>query len=131
TEAYVRDPRFKAHGAAIKYDRSLTRWVSGCDLPAFFAGVPWQDVALLCQHAQFDGLILSHHYGVVPGLYLDTLSMARMALPRQRHSLEQLARWFDLPPKGHALASTKNFRDLTREIELELVEYACHDADLT
>jgi len=131
TEEYIRDPRFKAHGAAIKYDREPARWVTGADLPAFFNQIPWGDVALLCQHAQFDGLILSHHYGVNPALYLDTLSMARMALPRQRHSLEQLAIHFELPPKGGALAPTKNIRDLPDYLERDLGEYSCHDADLT
>lgn len=131
TEAYVRDPRFKAHGAAVKYDRLPSVWMNDSVLRYFLTQVPWGDVALLCQHAQFDGLILSHHYGYSPALFLDTLSMARMALPRQRHSLEALARYFELPPKGTALASSKNIRDLSPELEHDLAAYACHDADLT
>ena len=131
TEAYVRDPRFKAHGAAIKYNDQGSTWLSAATLPHFLRRVPWGDVALLCQHAQFDGLILSHHYGIAPKLYLDTLSTARMVLPRQRHSLDALARHFDLPPKGGALAPTKNIHDLPHEIEQALGEYSCHDADLT
>lgn len=131
TEEYVRDPRFKAHGAAVKYGKEASRWLTGSRLPAFLAGVPWDETALLCQHAQFDGLILSHHYDVKPALYLDTLSMSRMALPRQRHSLEQLAIHFDLPPKGNGLAQTKNILVLPDWMEEQLGAYSCHDADLT
>lgn len=131
TEEYIRDRRFKAHGAAIKYGKERSRWVTGAKLPAFLGGVPWGETALLCQHAQFDGLILSHHYAVKPALYLDTLSMSRMALPRQRHSLEQLALHFCLPAKGNALAQTKNILALPPWMEQQLGEYSCHDADLT
>jgi DNA polymerase len=131
TEEYVRDARFHAFGAAVKYGNAPSRWVDGADLPAFFAGVPWGDVAVLCQHAQFDGLILSHHFGVRPALWVDTLSMARMALPRQRHSLEELARHFELPPKGKEVNLTKGLRELPPDVYTKLAAYSCHDTDLT
>jgi hypothetical protein len=131
TEEYIRDARFKAHGASIKYGAAPSRWITAADLPAFLGRVPWDDVALLAQHAQFDGLILAHHYAIVPAMYVDTLSMSRMALPRQRHSLEQLAIHFDLPSKGNALAQTKNVLVLPDWMERQLGEYSCHDADLT
>jgi len=131
TESYVRDPRFKAHGAAVKYVGQPSRWITAKDLPAFFASVPWDDTALLCQHAQFDGLILEHHYKVSPALYLDTLSMARMILPRQKHSLAQLADHFGLPPKGQAVNLSKGLIELPPHIEQQLGVYSCHDADLT
>lgn len=131
TEAYIRDPRFKAHGASVKYNNEPARWITGADLPAFFAGVPWDDVALLMHHGQFDGLILAHHYKIWPALYLCTLAMARMALPRQRHSLEVLALHFGLQAKGGALAQTKGVRDLPPWMEETLGGYSCHDGDLT
>lgn len=130
TEEYVRSPLFHAHGAAVKYGSAPSRWIIGADLPAFFAAVPWDDVALLAQNTAFDGLILAHHYGKVPALYLDTLSMARAALPRQRHSLEKLAEHFNLPAKGTAVNLTKGVRHLTDDIERQLGAYACHDDDL-
>src|SRR6516225_11648036 len=38
------------------------------DCPAgdFLTSVSWKETACLCHHAQFDGLILSHHYGIQP-----------------------------------------------------------------
>lgn len=131
TEEYVRDERFLAFGASVKYSDGASKWLPEETLRIFLATVPWQDVALLCQHAHFDGLILAHHYGVRPGLYLDTLSMARMALPRQRHSLDELARHFGLEPKGSALSLTKGLRELPLEVEQALGAYSCHDGDLT
>ncbi len=132
TEEYVRDPQFLAHGAAVGYGLDApSKWLDDADLRAFLAGVPWDDVALLCQHAQFDGLILSHHYGVTPALYLCTRAMGNMALPRNRHSLKELARHFGLPPKGDAVNLTKGLRELPPLIRQQLGAYACDDVDLT
>jgi DNA polymerase len=130
-EEYVRSPQFLVFGASVKYEGSPAIWVRAADLPAFLAQVPWDDVALLCQNAPFDALILAHHYGVKPALYVCTLAMARMMLPRQRHSLEVLSRLAGLPPKGNAVNSTKGLRDLPPHIEAELGVYACGDADNT
>src|SRR6185437_16136110 len=131
TEEYVRSPQFQPFGAAVKYGDAPSRWVDASELSTFFEGVPWDDVALLCQNAQFDGLILSHHFKKIPALYLCTLAMARMALPRQRHSLEKLAEHFGLPAKG-SISMTKGLRlPLPPEIVSQLVPYACHDGDLT
>lgn len=130
-EEYVRSPDFSVHGAAVKYGSEPSRWISKNELSAFFASVPWQDVALLCQNAPFDALILSHHYGVVPRTYLCTLAMARMMLPRQRHSLKILSEHFGLPAKGDEVNSTKGIRDLPPEVERVLAPYAQRDADNT
>jgi hypothetical protein len=130
-EEYVRGPEFLAFGAAVKYGDAPARWITAGGLPSFFAGVPWHEVALLCQNAPFDGLILAHHYGAVPALYVDTLAMSRMALPRQRHSLEKLAEWFGLASKFDMLHLTKGLRELPAHIEAQLAERACRDADLT
>ena len=54
-----------------------TAWFSGGDIAAGLAQFDWSKTAVLCHHAHFDGLILAHHYGVRPALWLDTLSMAR------------------------------------------------------
>jgi hypothetical protein len=59
----------------------------------FFVKVPWENVALLCQNAPFDALILSHHVRIKPAFYVCTLAMARMMLPRQRHNLKLLSHW--------------------------------------
>jgi hypothetical protein len=61
---YVMDPRFKAHGVAVKLDAGPSKWVTHDDIPAFFDAVPWKKVFVLGQNnAGFDALILEWIYG--------------------------------------------------------------------
>ncbi|MDE1728987.1 MAG: hypothetical protein KGH81_07420, partial [Thaumarchaeota archaeon] len=129
TEAYVRDARFKTHGCGIRWPDGTCEWVPHADLPAVFATIDWANTAVLAHHAQFDGLILSHHYGRHPALWLDTLSMAHMrALPG---ALAKLADYYRLKPKGDALVQTLGMWDLSAETERALAEYCLHDVELT
>lgn len=131
TEEYVRGPQFKAFGASVAYGDQPARWMPEPELRAFLARVPWAETAVLCQNAQFDGLILAHHYSVRPALWLCTLAMSRMALPRRRHSLAKLAEHFGLPAKGDGVSETKGLRELPPDVEYRLARYCEHDSDLT
>lgn len=137
TESYVRDPRFHAH---------MWAWwdTSKFHAPGDFPGSLLHDhlelraavkeSAVLCQHAHFDGLILSHHYGLKPKLWLDTLSMARLVLPRLKsHSLGSLAEHFGLPTKTVPYNLFKGVRDLNAVPGLydQVAAGARHDATLT
>lgn len=132
TEAYVRDPRFKAHGLAIKFGDRPAQW-----FPPSVLGVPKmrrliETSAVLAHHAQFDGLILNHHFDLRPALWLDTLSMARIAVPHERHSLDNLSKVFGLPGKQfQKLADVKGVRDPAPMQLASLGEMACDDADKT
>ena len=67
TESYVRDPRFEAHGAAIKWSPdTAARWYDERQLRYILQHEDWSDTFLISHHAQFDGLILTHHYDVHP-----------------------------------------------------------------
>ena len=77
TSEYVRDPRFKVQMMGIKVGNKPTRIVPGTRVKSELAKINWGTHTLLCHNAAFDGFILSHHYGVVPSKYYDTLSMAR------------------------------------------------------
>ena len=97
TEAYVRDPRFRAHGCGIKGSGKHTWWLNEPEFRDWTTKQDWSQIAALCHHAHFDGLILSHHYGVRPALWLDTLSMARALIGNHLSvSLESLAAHFGL-----------------------------------
>lgn len=129
TEAYIRDPRFKAHGAGIRWPDGRLEWIPHDRLPSVLASIDWTTTAALAHHAQFDGLILSHHYGHHPARWIDTLSMARMlGLPG---SLAALAQHFRLTPKGDALVQTLGLRELSPEVEHALADYCLHDVELT
>jgi len=77
TSEYVRDPRFKAQMVGIKIGKAKTKIVSHKRIAAELKKINWATHSLLCHNTQFDGLILSHHYGIVPAKYYCSLSMAR------------------------------------------------------
>ncbi len=125
TEEYVRDPRFKTHMMGVKYDAGET-----------FMGHPKtsniDQSAAICQKAQFDGLILSHHYGIKPLFWFDTLSMARLVFPHARsHSLESLAEMLGLGRKTVPYESFKGVRDLPPDLYRRVAEGCENDCDLT
>ena len=77
TSEYVRDPRFKAQMMGIKVGNGKTRVIPATKIKTELAKINWATHSLLCHNTQFDGFILSHHYGVHPCFLYDTLSMAR------------------------------------------------------
>ena len=78
TSEYIRDERFKPQMVGIKIGRKKTRIVSGeARIRLALAAINWATHDLLCHNTAFDAFILSHHYGIKPRRYYDTLSMAR------------------------------------------------------
>jgi DNA polymerase len=135
TEEYIRDPRFKAWGCSYQYVddyEGRPRWVTGADLPAFFASIDWSTTAALAHNARFDVSILAWIYGHVPCFIIDTLSMARALHGVEvGNSLAKLAERYGLPPKGRGLHSTDGIMDvLPPHVEEELSGYCCHDTAL-
>ena len=133
TEEYIRDERFKAFGACVHVYGSdePIRWVSGSDLPEFFAGVDWGRTAVLAHNAQFDVSIMGWRFAVRPAFIFDTLSMARALRGVEvGNSLARLANDFGLPEKGRAVHSTDGLSELDTEIEAELAAYCQHDVFL-
>jgi len=134
TEQYIRDPRFKAWGAAFKYldEDDEPTWIPGGHLQTFFDGVDWSTTAVLAHNAQFDVSILSWVYKHHPCFIFDSLSMARALRGVEvGNSLAKLAAAFNLPPKGDALHSSNGYLDeLPYEIMIELSEYCKHDVVL-
>lgn len=77
TSEYVRDSRFKAQMMYMQVGDRPGKVYNHRQIGPALRKINWNTHGLLCHHTQFDGLILSHHYGVVPSYYYDTLSMAR------------------------------------------------------
>ena len=130
TEQYIRDPRFKAFGLAYKdvAEEGAPTWVSHDDIPLWIESVDWDRTAVVAHNAQFDVAILSWVYRAKPCFIFDTLSMARALRGVDGgNSLATLAEYYELPPKGKAVASSDSFEFLTPEIEQELAEYCKHD----
>jgi DNA polymerase bacteriophage-type len=135
TEAYVRDPRFEAHGCSFKFYSDISaHWFDGHLVKTVLDGIDWSQTACLCHHAQFDGLILSHHYGIKPALWLDTLSMAHAVLgPHIGKGLGSLAQHYGIGVKDvpYNLFKGKHWHELDRGTRDAVAAGCCRDVELT
>jgi len=132
TSEYVRDEQFKAQCVGIKIDDKPVGWYRDKDVGTAIRSIDWSTSALLCHHTAFDGLILSHHYGVVPAYYLDTLSMARALHSNSIGAgLGEVASFYKLGNKlPDILGKTKGIRDLPDELMIPLGQYCAVDVEL-
>ena len=101
TEHYIRDSRFEAHGAAIKWGPdTAAKWYDERQLRWILQNEDWSDTFLIAWHCQFDGLILTHHYGVHPKMWGCPMSMARMIYgSSQSVSLDNIRKLVGMPAK--------------------------------
>jgi hypothetical protein len=133
TESYIRDPRFEAHGAAIKWDKSTSAvWYDQRELAYILKEEDWSDVFLICHHHQFDGFILNHHYGVHPAMRGCTLSMARLLLGNHLSvSLDSVRKIFGLAPKStpYNLFKGKHWAELTQPVRQLVADGACDEIE--
>ena len=128
TEAYVRDPRFKAHCVGVKCGEAEGVY------PTVTSGLKKliEQSAVLCHHAHFDCLILNHWFDTRPKFIFDTLSMARLIFPHAKsHSLGSLAKMLGLQEKTVPYDSFKNTRDLPPELYNRVAEGCMNDVRLT
>ena len=132
-EAYTRDPRFVAHGAAIKWSRDTSAvWYDQRELAYVLKEEDWSDVFLICHHHQFDGFILSQHYDVNPGMRGCTLSMARLLLGNHLSvSLDAVRKHFNLPAKitPYNLFKGKHWNELTPQVQALVGEGAVDEVE--
>lgn len=134
TTEYVRDERFKVQCMATRLFpmEKTTTWVPGDEVEEVLHDIDWSKTALLAHHAHFDGLILSHHYGMHPCYYLCTLSMARpLHGGAIKNDLNSVARHYRAGNKlPDVLGKTKGIRDLPEELLTQLGEYNVQDVDV-
>lgn len=103
---YIRDGRFEAQTCAIKLDGDPAVAYAGFEgIANALHGIDWSRTAFCGHHTQFDGLIATHHFGVYPAFWLDTLSMARMVYGVDAsHALGPLTERLGRPGKVHGQA---------------------------
>ncbi len=128
TEAYVRDERYETIGVSVD-DGEDCVWMEEADFIEWAKHVPWEQCAVGAHNYAFDGLILSHHYNILPGFCFDTLSMGRALHGSGNISLEKLMPKYGLGEKGHEVLAAKGKRraDFTEEEWLRYGEYSCND----
>jgi len=137
TEEYVRDLRFEVIGVGVKVDDGPSKWYSdAAEIEAVLerGHKEWQGHAILCHNTLFDGAILSWRYGIKPGFWFDTLSMARAIHGVEAGgSLKALAERYQLGVKGDEVINAlgKRLVDFD-QVSLERYGAYCrNDADLT
>lgn len=133
TSEYVRDKRFKAQMMGIKIGLKPTRITPHHRIAAELKKTNWNEYVLLCHNTAFDGFILSHHYGVIPAYYLDTLSMARGLHSNDIGAgLDEVAQYYN---KGNKIADvlerTKGVLVWDKQLYDDAARYCTQDVDLT
>jgi DNA polymerase I-like protein with 3'-5' exonuclease and polymerase domains len=134
TEEYIKDERFQVIGVSIKIDQSEAKWYTGDQVKEALDDIDWKNSALLCHNTQFDGAILSFRYNIIPGLYLDTLCMARAIHGVDvGGSLAFLVEKYNLGRKGTEVVDAKGKRleDFTLQDLAQYGEYCKNDTELT
>jgi DNA polymerase family A len=134
TEAYIRDERFEALCLGVRDAKGNYFCLKPNEIEPWLAGIDWSKTAILAHHAHFDGLILSHHYGVVPVQWFDTLSMARLMLGNHLSvALASLADHYGLEAKNVPYNDFVGCRwqELSPLIRQTLTDGCVHDVKLT
>ena len=133
TEEYVRSPLFEVIGVSI-ITKSNTYWLEEYEFRALTEVTGFEQALLLAHNTQFDGAILSWHYGVRPKMWLDTLSMARALQNNEKsNSLGALAEQFGLGVKGNEVVTAigKRRKDFTQREWEQYGVYCKNDSQLT
>lgn len=134
TSEYVRDERFEAYLVGIKIGNGPTQIFTESDVIPALKQIDWSKHAFLAHNTQFDGLVSVEALGIdPPGLWLDTLAMARACLPHvKNHKLDTVAKYFGLAGKvkASALQNMKGVRDYTPEMLAACGEYCVDDVEM-
>jgi DNA polymerase I-like protein with 3'-5' exonuclease and polymerase domains len=138
TEDYVRSPKFDTMLVSVKVGKGYTKWFSGSvkQTGEWLRQFDIPGNALLCHHMAFDGLILQHHYGIIPKVYLDTRLMAQAKIKpwTGRASLKSCLEHANLGfKKGDDVQAMFNRpRQSLSKAELDqYASYCCNDTDAT
>ena len=79
TEDYVTDPRFEVILVAAKVNDGKVNWITGDHhkIQKWLDALDIPNSMLMAHNTMFDGLILQHHFGIIPKMYGDTMGMAQ------------------------------------------------------
>ena len=136
TDAYILDPRFQIIGVSVTVNDQPGVWYEWYDgfEEVFRTLIPWEESAVLCHHALFDGFIMSQVLGIFPKLWMCTLCMGRATYPwLSKHSLSSLATHLGVGTKGTevVMALGKRRGDFSPYEMQEYGKYCVNDGFLT
>lgn len=133
TSEYIRDERFAAHMVGIKDGTKAVKIIPADRIKEALHDINWDHRDLLAHHTAFDGLIMSHHYGVLPRFIYDTLSMARGLHSNDISAkLDEVAQYYGVGNKiPDVLDKTKGIRVLPPALFKAVGKYCAEDVRLT
>lgn len=134
---YIRHPEFEIQSVSV--------WLETWDKPVVVPGdqalevlseIDWANTAFLAHHTHFDGLIATHHLGIEPCFWLDSMSMARMLHGVDvSASLDAVSQRYGFKgkEKADALKNVKGVRlaDMPADLLRLLMEYNFDDTFMT
>src|SRR5579863_453451 len=131
---YILSPLFQTIMASVKVGEAPVEAFVGHERVARrLAEVDWSTTALLSHNTRFDGAIMAWHYGHVPKVYLDTLSMARATTHSVlgKSSLAAVSDYLGLPPKGDEVVKAIGWRleDFPPDALQRYVAYCMRDTE--
>jgi DNA polymerase len=130
TSEYVRDPRFKAQMVGIKVGNGKTRIIPHAKIKTELAKINWSTHSLLCHNTQFDGFVLSHHYGIHPAFLYDSLSMARGLHSNDIGAgLDEVSVYYGGHGKLEGLEATKGVLNWDKKLFAATAIYCANDVD--
>ncbi len=133
TESYIRDSRFKAHGAAIKWQHNIpARWYDEAELRHVLKNEDWSDKWVIAHHGQFDHAISAWHYDVHPRMLGCTLAMARLLLGNHIGvSLDSVREQFGLLKKTtpYSLFRNKTWDEIDQSTRGLIGDGACDEVE--
>jgi hypothetical protein len=133
TSEYIRDPRFKAQMVGIKIGHKPVKVYPAKKIAQALRSIPWATHSLLAHHAQFDGAILFHHFGVSPFKIYDTLSMARALFSNEIGAgLDEVSKFLGRRGKlEDRLESTRGVLNWSPALIARTGEYCSRDVEET
>ena len=130
TSEYIRDAKFRAQMLGIKVGNGKTRIIAAKNIRAELTKINWSTHAVLCHNTQFDGFILSHHYGIHPAYLYDTLSMARGLHSNDIGAgLDEVSVYYGGQGKLEGLDATKGVLDWSPALFKATAPYCANDVD--
>ena len=131
---YVADPRFKVHILQVLDEDGNELVLAPEEIKPWLEKTKLENHTMVGHNLYFDGMILALHYGVIPGMYIDTKGMANLLYRPllKSSSLDVVAK--HLLGRGKVegtLASVAGVRELSPEQFEALAEYGIEDVRLT
>jgi DNA polymerase len=109
---YILDPRWETHMMGVAFEDGPIEIIDAPDIQAFFNNVDPAHTTMLNYNSLFDACVIAWRYGFVPVRLLDVMGVVRVLRGHvlKGVSLETVAEYFHLAPKGHTIVQVKGMR---------------------